>query len=90
MTTKLFGSKQDVQRKFGFERKTAKYLRCAKSLVINFQKVKEIEFGEPLEAQIGINVKNNNRKLAQEMELSEIEGTDFYEFFLKVKQLYKS
>ena len=47
----------------------------------------EVDLDKTLEDQIKINVKNNNRKLAQEMKLEEIEGTDFYKFFEKVKVL---
>lgn len=43
-----------------------------------------------LEKQININVKNNNRKLAQEMTLEEIEGTDLHEFFQKVQKVCES
>lgn len=44
----------------------------------------EIVPDKKLEDQIGINVKKNNRKIAQKMMLSDIEGTDLYEFFEKV------
>ncbi len=50
----------------------------------------EIDNDETLENQIKINVKNNNRKLAQAMELEEIEGTDFYRFFEKVREMCES
>lgn len=49
------------------------------------QKYTQIDPDKTLEEQIGINVKNNNRKLAKEMQLDEIKGTDFYNFFEKVK-----
>ena len=47
----------------------------------------QIDFEQSLEEQIKMNVKNNNRKLAQEMKLEEIEGTDLHKFFDKVKEL---
>lgn len=40
-----------------------------------------------LEDQININVKNNNRKLAQEMTLEEIQETDLYNFLETVEEL---
>lgn len=40
-----------------------------------------------LEDQIGINVKKRNRKIAQHMTLTDIEGTDLYDFFEKVKSM---
>jgi AAA domain, putative AbiEii toxin, Type IV TA system len=43
-----------------------------------------------LEEQIKINVKKNNRKLAEVMTLSEIEGTDLYTFFNKVAAICKA
>lgn len=49
--------------------------------------ITKIEPKKKLEDQIGINVKKNNRKLAKAMDLKDIEGTDLYEFFVKVKKL---
>lgn len=46
--------------------------------------VNNIEHDKKLEEQIGINVKNNSRKIAREMKLSDIEGTDLYRFFDEV------
>lgn len=50
----------------------------------------QIEPDKSLEDQIKMNVKNNNRKLVQEMKLEEIEGTDLYNFFEKVKEICES
>lgn len=49
--------------------------------------ITKIEPKKKLEDQIGINVKKNNRKLAKAMDLKDIEGTDLYDFFVKVKEL---
>jgi ACT domain-containing protein len=49
--------------------------------------VQEINPNQKLEEQIGINVKKNNRKIAQKMTLSDIEGTDLAKFFEKVEEL---
>jgi len=43
--------------------------------------ISEIKLSEKLEKQIGLNVKNNNRKLARAMELEEIADTDLMKFF---------
>lgn len=50
----------------------------------------DIEPEKPLDEQININVKNNNRKLAQEMTIEEIEGNDLHKFFQKVEKLCES
>lgn len=47
----------------------------------------EIDPEKKLEKQIGIDVKNNNRKLARRMMIDEINNTDLYNFFIKVKKL---
>ncbi len=47
----------------------------------------EIDPDKKLEKQIGIDVKNNNRKLARKMLIDEIEDTDLYKFFKKVEKL---
>jgi predicted ATPase len=47
----------------------------------------EIDPEKKLEKQIGIDVKNNNRKLARRMMIDEINNTDLYKFFIKVKKL---
>lgn len=47
----------------------------------------EVKTDESLETQIGINVKNNNRKLAAHTNIKDIEGTDLYKFLQKVGQL---
>lgn len=49
--------------------------------------IKQIDPGKKLQDQIAINVKNNNRKLAQSMTMKEIEGTDLNGFFLQVKEI---
>jgi energy-coupling factor transporter ATP-binding protein EcfA2 len=46
--------------------------------------LKEIDPKQKLEDQIGINVKNNNRRLAREMMLEEIEGTDLRQFLANI------
>ena len=45
----------------------------------------EILPDKKLQEQIGLDCKKNNRKIAKEMRLEEIEGTDFYDFLIKVK-----
>lgn len=40
-----------------------------------------------LEDQIGMNVKKRNRKIVQQMHLTDIEGTDLYDFFFQVKTM---
>jgi predicted ATP-dependent endonuclease of OLD family len=40
-----------------------------------------------LEEQIGMNVKKNNRRIAQQMTIPDIEGTDLFDFFTKVREL---
>lgn len=50
----------------------------------------DIDPDKSLEEQIKMNVKNNNRKLAQEMTLEEIEGTDLHKFFQKVQKVCES
>lgn len=50
----------------------------------------DIDPDKSLEEQIKMNVKNNNRKLAQEMTLEEIEGTDLHKFFQKVQKICES
>lgn len=52
--------------------------------------IKEIKPDEKLEKQIGINVKNNNRKIAQLMTLDEIAETDLETFLHKVIEICKS
>ena len=54
------------------------------------KRITALDDDQPLEEQIKFNVKNNNRKLAQAMNLEEIEGTDFYEFFEKVREICKA
>lgn len=50
----------------------------------------EIDPERTLEEQIGINVKRNNRKLAQAMSVEEIAGTDLERFFIKVSEVCKA
>lgn len=52
--------------------------------------ISEIKHDEKLENQIGINVKKNNRKIAQAMSLDEITGTDLEEFLHEVIDICKS
>ncbi len=49
----------------------------------------DIDVSKKLEKQIGIDVKKNNRKLAQKMSLDEIKDTDLYVFFEKVETMCK-
>lgn len=44
-----------------------------------------VDFDTKLEDQINMNVKNNVRKIVSRMNLAEIENTDLYEFFEKIK-----
>jgi predicted ATP-dependent endonuclease of OLD family len=53
-------------------------------------KITEINPDKTLEEQIRINVKNNNRKLAQAMNKEEIEDTDLHKFFERVKEICES
>lgn len=53
-------------------------------------KFTEINYDKSLQEQIEINVKNSNRRLAQEMNLEQIEETDLYKFFKEVERLCKS
>ncbi len=46
----------------------------------------EIDPDKKLEKQIGINVKNNNRKLARKMSIDEIKDNDLYKFLQKVEK----
>lgn len=46
-----------------------------------------IDPNKKLEEQIRINTKKNNRKIASEMSLDDIKGTDFYSFLEKVETL---
>ena len=54
------------------------------------KRLKSIKPNTKLETQIGLNVKKNNRKIAREMTLEDIEGTDFYEFLRKVQKICRS
>lgn len=49
----------------------------------------ELDPNIKLEDQIHINVKRNNRRIAQIMNLNEIKGTDLYDFFNRVETLCK-
>ena len=51
------------------------------------EEIREINPDVKLEDQIGINVKNKSRKLVRAMKKNEIENTDLYEFFMKVKEM---
>ncbi|MEE9614256.1 MAG: ATP-binding protein [Thermodesulfobacteriota bacterium] len=51
--------------------------------------IKDINPDKKLEEQIGISVKKNAKKLAKEMRLDEIKGTDLYKFFEKVGKMCK-
>lgn len=54
------------------------------------QSVTSIDPSVSLEDQIGIDVKKNNRKLAQKTELSDIRGTDLYDFLEQVREVCES
>lgn len=47
----------------------------------------ELEPNKPLDSQIGINVKRNNRRLARELSLSDVNGTDLGSFLDVVQAL---
>lgn len=49
--------------------------------------ITEVKPDVKLEDQIGINVKRDNRKIAQEMTLDEIQSSDLAAFFQKVEKL---
>ena len=49
--------------------------------------VNTINPGMPLEKQIGMSVKKNNRKIVEAMTLSDIEGTDLMQFLENVRRL---
>jgi len=51
------------------------------------ENITEILFDTKLEDQLGFDVKKNNRKIAREMTIEEIEGTDLLEFLLKIKSI---
>ncbi len=52
--------------------------------------ITEIKPNESVETQIGLNVKKNNRKIARQMSLDDIAGTDLYDFFTEVRRLCES
>jgi predicted ATPase len=52
--------------------------------------VTEILPNEKLENQIGLNVKNNNRAIAREMQLDEVIDTDFHFFLERVEDVLRS
>lgn len=45
---------------------------------------------EKVESQIGINIKNNSRKIARQMDIEEIKNTDLYEFLIRVETILKN
>lgn len=47
----------------------------------------EVKEDESLENQIGMNVKNKNRQLAEHTSLEDIAGTDLHKFLLKIGQI---
>jgi hypothetical protein len=49
--------------------------------------VTKITPGRKLETQIGLNVKKNNKKIAQRMTLDDIRDTDLYKFFERVGEI---
>ena len=51
------------------------------------ESIAEIDPKKKLEDQIGINVKNNNRKIAQKMTIQDIEATDVGEFFTSIAEM---
>lgn len=50
----------------------------------------EIKPDEKVESQIGINVKNNSRKIVKQMTLDEIKDTDLYSFLDRVKTILET
>ncbi len=55
-----------------------------------YENLKKLDSKKKVEKQLGINVKNNNRKITKAMSLSDIKGTDLYEFLEKVKSICKN
>lgn len=49
--------------------------------------MQELRPDQPLEEQIGFNVKKNNRRIARAIELNEVEGTDLGTFLDIVLEL---
>jgi hypothetical protein len=66
-------------------------LRAIREVFVNQvdEKIISLDSKIKLEDQIGINVKKNNRKLAQAMTLDEIKETDLMQFFEQVERLCK-
>lgn len=54
------------------------------------REITAIKPDEKLETQIGLNVKNRSRKIANLMTLNEIEDTDLFEFLTRVERILKS
>lgn len=52
--------------------------------------ISSIEPDKKLETQIGMNVKNNNKKIARAMTLADIAGTDLLQFLEKVQSICES
>ncbi len=50
----------------------------------------EIKPDEKVDLQIGINVKNNSRKIVRQMSIDEIKDTDLYEFLVRVETILKN
>ena len=49
--------------------------------------IQGIDSDRSLDEQLGFSVKKNNRRIAQEMELADIAGTDFRQFLDRVEEL---
>lgn len=52
--------------------------------------ITEINSDQKVESQIGLNVKNNSRKIVRQMSIDEIKDTDLYSFLIKVKTIVES
>ncbi|MDD5465021.1 MAG: ATP-binding protein [Candidatus Omnitrophica bacterium] len=52
--------------------------------------ITEIKPDKKIDSQIGINVKNNSRKIVGQMGIDEIKNTDLYEFLVRVETILKN
>ena len=60
-------------------------VRAMKAVIPRFPNdIDKIDFDKPVAEQIGFQVKGNATRIAKEMQLDEIEGTDLFEFLEKI------
>ncbi len=52
--------------------------------------ITEIKPDQKVEAQIGVNVKNNSRKIVKQMTADEITDTDLYGFLVRIKEILEN